>query len=86
MFHEIFWDFFSEKSLHELIEPTTERISAVKEFLSDVKHTIDYEVVPISDPFGPSIVDRDLECIVVSQETRKGGDAVNKKRQEKVMF
>lgn len=41
-------------------------------------------IVPITDPFGPSITEADMGCIVVSQETRKGGAAVNKRRLEKV--
>jgi phosphopantetheine adenylyltransferase len=38
------------------------------------------ESVEITDPFGPSIVEPSLSCIVVSQETLKGGVAVNKRR------
>lgn len=40
--------------------------------------------MPLDDPFGVSVVDPLLECIVVSEETRKGGEAVNKKRTENV--
>ena len=34
----------------------------------------------LKDPFGPSIVEKSLSCIVVSQETVAGGNAVNKRR------
>lgn len=43
-----------------------------------------YDIVTISDPFGPTITDESLQCIVLSEETRKGGEAINIKRKEKV--
>ena len=39
--------------------------------------------VEIFDPYGPTITDQAIEALVISAETRAGGDAVNKKRQEK---
>lgn len=50
------------------------------EFLKDVNDGIVVDVQEIQDPFGPAIVIEDLDCIVVSQETKKGGDACNVKR------
>ncbi|CBX94872.1 similar to pantetheine-phosphate adenylyltransferase family protein [Plenodomus lingam JN3] len=38
--------------------------------------------VEIWDPFGPTITDRDITALVLSLETRGGGAAVNKKREE----
>lgn len=70
--------------LKELIEPYSVRVQRLQEFLQDVKPSLQVEVVPLDDPFGVSIVDPLLECIVVSEETRKGGEAVNKKRTENV--
>lgn len=59
-------------------------MNAVKEFVHDVS---DVTILPepILDPFGPSIVQEDLEAIIVSQETLKGGVAVNQKRAERNM-
>ena len=68
----------------ELMQPTTTRIQSVKDFVSLVKPELEQKIVPIEDPFGPSIVDERLECIVVSEETMKGGNMVNDKRREKV--
>ncbi|XP_078727216.1 bifunctional coenzyme A synthase isoform X2 [Lampetra fluviatilis] len=72
------------KLLNELIEPYEQRLSALRSFLSDVHPHLCYDIVPITDPFGPAITDSLLQCIVVSEETRKGGQAVNRKREEKV--
>ena len=66
------------------MEPIKDRLSKTREFLDDVKPSLEYRVVPITDPYGPSIVDATLQCIVVSEETLRGGNAVNKKRGEKV--
>jgi phosphopantetheine adenylyltransferase/dephospho-CoA kinase len=66
----------------EVIQPLDLRNVVVTEFMTAVKPNLRVESVGISDPFGPSIVERDLSCIVVSQETAKGGAAVNKRRAE----
>ncbi|XP_072927930.1 bifunctional coenzyme A synthase [Hemitrygon akajei] len=68
------------KDLKELIEPYQDRVDKVRTFLLDVNPGIQYELCSLRDPYGPAITDPDLECIVVSDETRKGGDAVNRKR------
>ncbi|KAI6241321.1 CTP-transf-like domain-containing protein [Aphelenchoides fujianensis] len=72
-----------KKKLWELIQPVEKRIADVHEFVADVSEGVELRAEPIVDPFGPSIVDRQLQCIVVSKETAKGGEAVNKKRQER---
>uniref|UniRef100_A0A915DEN5 Cytidyltransferase-like domain-containing protein n=1 Tax=Ditylenchus dipsaci TaxID=166011 RepID=A0A915DEN5_9BILA len=69
------------KKLKELIAPVEQRCKEVEEFVLDVSDGIEIRAVPISDPFGPSIVDPEMECIVVSPETFKGGQAVNHERQ-----
>lgn len=74
----------SEKVLKELIQPYSLRVERVGEFLRDVKPSIQVEIVPLEDPYGVSVTDPLLECIVVSEETKKGGEAVNKKRMENV--
>ncbi|XP_069547859.1 bifunctional coenzyme A synthase [Brachyistius frenatus] len=71
-----------KKVLKELIEPYSLRVQRLQEFLQDIKPSLQVEIVPLDDPFGVSVVDPLLQCIVVSEETRKGGEAVNKKRTE----
>jgi phosphopantetheine adenylyltransferase len=43
--------------------------------------TINY--TRISDPYGPTIADEKISALVISQETRAGGKAVNDRRREK---
>ncbi|XP_039943005.1 bifunctional coenzyme A synthase [Hirundo rustica] len=75
-------DLLRHKVLPELIEPYELRVAKLREFLEDVKPSLCYDIVPLADPFGPSVTDANLQCLVVSQETRRGGEAVNKKRLE----
>jgi phosphopantetheine adenylyltransferase len=47
----------------------------------DSNITVDY--VQISDAFGPTITSESISALVLSQETRSGGKAINDKRREK---
>ncbi|XP_033926010.1 bifunctional coenzyme A synthase [Melopsittacus undulatus] len=73
-------DLLRHKVLMELIEPYELRVAKLREFLEDVKPSLRYDIVRLTDPYGPSVTDPDLQCLVVSQETRRGGEAVNKQR------
>jgi len=48
---------FTAKKLKELIEPCNTRISNVEGFLKDIDPTLEYEVLPIYDIYGPTIHD-----------------------------
>ncbi|WKX91211.1 hypothetical protein Q1695_009776 [Nippostrongylus brasiliensis] len=74
-----------KKSLWEMIEPVERRMEAVEDFVADVSDSVVCLAEPIEDPFGPSTRIPDLEAIVVSQETVRGGEAVNRVRKEKGM-
>ncbi|VDM44227.1 unnamed protein product [Toxocara canis] len=78
-----FGEMTHKKCLWELMEPFEVREKAVKEFVEDVSNKVRCEVHPITDPFGPAIVDPDLEAIIVSSETIKGGHAVNEERKKR---
>lgn len=69
--------------LPELILPVEERISQLREFLLDIDSTLQYDIVPIDDPFGPTQTDPNIDMIVVSAETLRGGQKVNEIRASK---
>jgi len=71
------------KELKDLVHPLDLRTRRLFQTLYSMRPCVAYQIVPIDDPFGPSITDPDLQCIVVSKETERGGQSVNKRRVEK---
>jgi phosphopantetheine adenylyltransferase len=45
---------FLAKVLWELIEPCADRVSSVEDFLQDIDPSLQYHIVLINDPFGPT--------------------------------
>ena len=74
----------ASKVLPELIKPINVRVAEVEAYLRDIKPWIKHDVVPITDVYGPTAWDEDLECLVVSPETARGGEKINQERKKKV--
>ncbi|KDR23193.1 bifunctional coenzyme A synthase [Zootermopsis nevadensis] len=68
------------KLLWELIEPCSDRMCLLEDFLQDIDPGLQYDIVPIYDPLGPTREDPNFQMIVVSTETYKGGLKVNECR------
>lgn len=68
------------KILWELIEPVEQRMDKVRSYLHEIDPDVEPNVVPISDIYGPTITDEDIECLVVSVETIKGSNKINEAR------
>ncbi|XP_004707541.1 bifunctional coenzyme A synthase [Echinops telfairi] len=75
-------DLLKSKLLPELLQPYADRVSHLSEFLVDVKPSLTFDLVPLLDPYGPAGSDPSLEFLVVSEETYRGGMAVNRFRLE----
>ncbi|XP_037664158.1 bifunctional coenzyme A synthase isoform X2 [Choloepus didactylus] len=75
-------DLLKSKLLPELLQPYAERVERLSEFLVDVKPFLTFDVVRLLDPYGPAGSDPSLEFLVISEETYRGGLAVNRFRLE----
>ncbi|CAG9773804.1 unnamed protein product [Ceutorhynchus assimilis] len=71
------------KILWELIQDIDTRIEKVNDFVTDVCPELTYDIMKISDPFGPAIVDPTMGMIMVSEETVRGGELINEIRRTK---
>lgn len=77
---------FTRSSHDDSVQTTTfdEPVPNGKAVHTHIKpHSITIECCVIEDPFGPTITDEAVTALVVSGETRSGGQAVNEKRAEK---
>ncbi|KMZ74788.1 4-phosphopantetheine adenylyltransferase [Zostera marina] len=72
-----------EKEFAHLIQPLEIRMKAIEDYIKLIKPGLKVQLEPIFDRYGPSIVDNDLDAIIVSKETLRGGHFVNQKRVEK---
>ena len=48
-------------------------MEGVREFLELFRPQIEHDIVPISDVYGPTATDSDIQALVVSKETIAGG-------------
>jgi pantetheine-phosphate adenylyltransferase len=74
-------DLLKKKKFASELEEFSLRASRVVEFVNLIWPKIACVTEELTDIYGPSVYD-DVEMLVVSRETKSGGEAVNKKRVE----
>ncbi|PRQ74496.1 hypothetical protein AAT19DRAFT_14849 [Rhodotorula toruloides] len=68
------------KKHRDLLEPLNVRIRNVQSFVALIRPEIQCECVPLQDVYGPTANDPSIQALVVSDETKAGGDTINKLR------
>jgi pantetheine-phosphate adenylyltransferase len=65
----------SKKAGKEVMESINTRIDKVRSFLQLFRPGLVYDIVPISDVYGPTGWDSNIQALVVSKETMAGATA-----------
>ncbi|KAH7103961.1 Nucleotidylyl transferase [Auriculariales sp. MPI-PUGE-AT-0066] len=71
-----------KKNKH-LLESLDIRIARVRDFLHMFKPSLQLEIVPIQDVYGPTAWDADVQALVVSRETLPGAASIAELRSQK---
>jgi pantetheine-phosphate adenylyltransferase len=76
-------DEFAEKlGKPHVTAPHEERLRDLKAFLSDYGFSEKAEIIPLNDPYGPTLAESPIEALVVSEETRPTALKINEKRRK----
>ncbi|GAA5910056.1 hypothetical protein JCM8208_000941 [Rhodotorula glutinis] len=73
------------KKYKHLLEPIDVRMRNVRRFVELVRPAVECDAVPLQDVYGPTANDPSIEALVVSDETRAGGDSINTLRAERAL-
>lgn len=71
------------KQYAEALQPFPSRKDAVLQFMKYVFPSLEVETEMISDIYGPTATIEDIQALVLSAETREGGQTINTLREEK---
>ena len=72
-----------KKRKFEMIKSYEERKATLLTFLNEIAPQLVVVISPLKDIYGPSVVEKDIDGIVVSLETLVGAKMINKVRQER---
>jgi cytidyltransferase-like protein len=77
----------SDEFVNKLGKPHTtatydERLTEVQSFLGNLGVSERAEIIPLNNPFGPTVTDKCIEAVVVSEETKTTANKINEQRQK----
>jgi hypothetical protein len=52
----------------------------IEAFIKEIKPSLETIIFELKDPYGVTITEPNMDALIVSEETRKGGDSVNEAR------
>ena len=73
---------YASKELSQSIETYDRREKNIKKFVAKTKKNQTIKIIPISTIYGSSLTDVTVDGIVVTSETKRGAESINKKRKE----
>ena len=76
-------DEFAKKLHDHYFDPFEKRYSALKRFLEERGYSDRAEIIPINNPYGPTVENGAIEGIIVSEETEPRADEINRLRVER---
>ncbi|BGP26651.1 phosphopantetheine adenylyltransferase / dephospho-CoA kinase [Rhodotorula toruloides] len=68
------------KKHRDLLDPLDVRIRNVESFVALIRPEVRCECVALQDVYGPTAHDPSIQALIVSKETKAGGDTINKLR------
>jgi pantetheine-phosphate adenylyltransferase len=76
-------EFVKKLEKPHLTAPYEERLKELKNFLVSLGVAERAEVIPLNNPFGPTVTDTCIEALVVSEETKSTASRINEQRAKK---
>jgi pantetheine-phosphate adenylyltransferase len=76
-------DFLRNKGFSEIIEPQNKRQKSVADFVNSIDKSEQLEIISLENIFGPTLDDKNIDCLIVSPLTEKGAKLINQTRVEK---
>lgn len=73
-------DFASEKQLSEIITSFNQRKNLLEQYLNNKGYSGRFSLVSISDVYGPTLTDTQIEALIVSKASIDGAKEVNRAR------